>query len=207
MTATKALILALLCGALTACASKPASHYYSLTPQTPAPTADAGEAAGFAISVQPVAIPAQVDRPQIVLTDPASTQVMLLNNSLWSGPLDEAIRNTLARDLSDKLGTIDIPVAGAPPGQAFWKVSLLVQRFESVYGQRAVLEATWRLSPVNLAQGKPLACRAVLSAQVGEGMSALVAGHQQNLLDLSAIIAAQLQGADAGADSRVQSCA
>lgn len=206
MTAKKALILTLLCGALTACASKPSSHYYSLSPQTPVQVSTSGAPVNFAISVQPVVIPAQVDRPQIVLTDPDTTQVMLLNSSLWSGPLSEEIRSTLARDLSSQLGTIDIPITGAAEGQAFWKVNVLVQRFESIYEQRAVLEATWRLSPVHLAKPKQFACRAVLSAEVGEGMSELVAGHQKNLLDMSSIIASQLRGGSLTADSRVKNC-
>ncbi|NYT79412.1 membrane integrity-associated transporter subunit PqiC [Alcaligenaceae bacterium] len=206
MTAKKALILTLLCGALTACASKPTSNYYSLVPLTTEQGSITGTPVKFAINVQPVVIPVQVDRPQIVLTDPDSTQVMLLNSSLWSGPLADEIRSTLARDLADQLGTIDMPITGAPEKQAFWKVNVLVQRFESIYGKRAVLEATWRLSPVNVAKRKQLACRAVLSTTVGEGMSALVAGQQKNLLDLSSIIAGQLRGGKPAADSRVNNC-
>lgn len=206
MTAKKALILTLLCGVLTACASTPSSHYYSLSPQTPLEVSASGSPAHFAISVRPVVIPAQVDRPQIVLTDPDSTQVMLLNNSLWSGPLNEEIRSTLARDLSGQLGTIDIPMTGATEEQAFWKINMLVQRFESIYGQRAILEATWRVTPVNLPKSRQFACRAVLRVPVGEGMSALVAGHQKNLLDLSSIIASQLRDGKPTTDSRVKSC-
>lgn len=206
MTAKKALIFTLLCGALTACATKPTSNYYSLVPSTAEQGSITAAPVKFAISVQPVVIPVQVDRPQIVLTDPDSTQVMLLNSSLWSGPLAEEIRSTLARDLSDQLGTIDMPITGAPEKQAFWKVNVLVQRFESIYEKRAVLEATWRLSPVNLVRGRPLACRAVLSVEVGEGISSLVAGQQKNLLDLSSIIAAQLRGGKPTADPRVNNC-
>ncbi|WP_188074519.1 membrane integrity-associated transporter subunit PqiC [Pusillimonas sp. ANT_WB101] len=206
MTAKKALILTFLCGALTACASKPASNYYSLVPLTAEQGSITRAPVKFAINVQPVVIPVQVDRPQIVLTDPDSTQVMLLNSSLWSGPLADEIRSTLARDLADQLGTIDMPITGASEKQPFWKVNVLVQRFESIYGKRAVLEATWRLSPVNVAKRQQLACRAVLSTTVGEGMSALVSGQQKNLLDLSSIIASQLRGGKPTADSRVNNC-
>jgi uncharacterized lipoprotein YmbA len=186
----------MMAGVLTACAvSSP--HYYTLLPiaaSGPAQSPDSGAVRHYAISVQPVVLPEQVDRPQIVITDPGSTQVTPLNSALWASPLSDEIRNALSNDLSRKLGVLDISDGAAPDSLAVWKVSLQVQRFESLYGQHAVLDATWRLTPVNQSGKKTRICRAQAQVPVEAGVSAMVAGHQEALRRLSSLIAAQLAG-------------
>lgn len=188
---------ALLAGALTACAST-APRYYTLLPaSTPAPAgANSQQLAGpkFAISVQPVVLPEQVDRLQIVLSDPQSTQVTLLNSSLWASPLSDEIRNALSDELSRKLGTLDIASGSAPDSLATWRIALHIQRFESVYNERVLVDATWRLTPINQPAQKARICRAEAQVPVGEGVSAMVAGHQEALHRIAQVIAAQLSG-------------
>jgi uncharacterized lipoprotein YmbA len=188
---------ALLAVALTACAST-APRYYTLLPaSTPESVgANTQQAAGtkFAISVQPVVLPEQVDRLQIVLSDPQSTQVSLLNSSLWASPLSDEIRNALSDELSRKLGVLDIATGSVPESLAMWKVALHVQRFESVYNERVLVDATWRLTPVNQPAKKATICRAETQVLVGEGVSAMVAGHQEALRRIAQVIAAQLSG-------------
>jgi uncharacterized lipoprotein YmbA len=184
-----------LAAAVAGCAAPPVSQYYTLLPgagrtDRVAPV----HKARYAISVQPVQLPEQVDRPQIVISSQDSAQVVPLNNSLWVSPLSDEIRHALADDLSQQLGVLDIPVRGAPESLPLWKIYLTVQRFESVYNQHVVLDATWRLTPVNQPGKTVKICRAEVQVAVQPGIPALIAGHQQALHELAAVIAAQLSG-------------
>lgn len=179
------------------CAAPPVIQYYTLSPAlAQAPGRDAAQSAtsakSYAIDVQPVIVPEQVDRPQIVISRSGGTEVQPLNSSLWAAPLSEEIRTALSGDLVRQLGVLDIAVRGAPNKLPIWKVYLTVQRFDSVYDQRAVLDATWRLTPVNQTGQKVIICRAQAQIPVEPGVAGLVAGHQEALRRIATAIAAQL---------------
>lgn len=196
MTALKLLFVWGSIGLIAGCATPQPTHYYTLLPSfvaSAAPTPAKNRVAPYAISVQTVQLPEQVDKPQIVITDPASTQVMPLNSSLWASPLSDEIRGALSDDLSRRLGVLDVSATGAPESLPIWKIALRVQRFESLYNQRAVLDATWLLTPVNQNGKATRLCRAQVQVPVGEGMSAMVAGHQQALQLLAGLMAEQLE--------------
>lgn len=184
----------LLAAGLSACAT-PTRHYYTLLPAstvTEPASRDARQSPGFAISVQPVVLPEQVDRPQIVISDADTAQVTPLNSALWASPLADEIRNALSNELSHQLEVLDVASGGTPESLPIWRVFLRVQRFDSLYNQRAVLDATWRLAPVHQSGKKTVICRAEVQVPVGTGMSALVAGHQEALKRLASVIASQL---------------
>jgi uncharacterized lipoprotein YmbA len=193
--------LAMLVSAVLAgCASSPV-QYYTLQPSADPRTMVVEDSAAsspkpggprYAISVQHVSLPEQVDRPQIVVSDPDSAQVVPLNSALWASPLADQIRRSLAEDLSRRLGVLDIPSSSAPDGLGVWKVIVRVQRFESIYGRHAGLDATWEIVPSNLAGGKPVICRAETRVPVAQGMSAMVTGHREALRRLASLIASQL---------------
>lgn len=179
------------------CATPPVSQYYTLSPAlTQVAGSDAAQsvapAKSYVIDVQPVIVPEQVDRPQIVISLSGSTEVQPLNNSLWASPLSEEIRIALSGDLVRQLGVLDIAERGAPDELPIWKIYLTVQRFDSVYDQSAVLEATWRLTPVNQKGKKVIICRARAQIPVEPGVAGLVAGHQEAVHRIAAAIAAQL---------------
>lgn len=183
---------------LGACASAPPNYYYTLLPAVgKGGAASEPASSGFALSIQSVQVPEQVDRLQIVVTDPASTQVYPLETSLWAGSLPDEIRQALAAALQDSLSVRDMPITQIPEDFPVWKVALRVQRFDSIYQERAVVDANWTLSPVNL-KGRPtLLCGERFSEQVGEGMSSLVAGHQRILQAVAARMASQILQAHA----------
>lgn len=186
--------VAALVAGLAACAS-PTRQYYTLLPASTVTELvgnDGKTAPKFAISVQPVVLPEQVDRPQIVINDADAAQVTPLNSALWASPLSDEIRNALSNELSRQLGVLDIPSGGTPESLPVWRVNLRVQRFDSIYNQRAVLDATWRLTPIHQSGKKTMICRAEIQVPVEAGMSALVAGHQEALKKLATLIAAQL---------------
>jgi len=193
---------------LAACAGSQPTYYYTLLPSSAGKEQAAGQppSAGYAVLIESVAVPEQVDRPQIVLTDPQSTQVVPLNSSLWASPLPDELRRALADDLYRRLGVLNLASTGVPEGLPAWKLFLDIQRFESLYDQEAVIDASWRLTPVNQPSRRETICRAEARVPVGQGMSALVTGHQQALQLLAGLMAAQLQkaGPPAADDSRIQ---
>src|SRR5690606_20226638 len=90
------------------------------------------------------------------------------------------------------LGVLDIATGSAPDSLAIWRIALHVQRFESVYNERVLVDATWRLTPVNQPAKKATICRGEAQVPVGEGVSAMVAGHQEAVHRIAQAIAAQL---------------
>lgn len=197
-------IVAVLAGlVLGACAAPPVKHYYTLIPPS-GPISRDGDAATssrsslpFAVSIQPVRVPEQVDRLQIVVTDPQSTQVYPLDNSLWAGSLSDELRQALGTYLYNDLGVRNVAVAQVPENFPLWKIYLSVQRFESLYASRAVIDATWSLVPVNQPRRAALLCGGTATVGVQSGMSALVVGHQAALRELASRMAVQLRHAQA----------
>lgn len=183
---------------LAGCATPPTIQYYTLVP----PLADASAIGAaskaatsqYAISVRPVSVPDQVDRPQIVISDGDSARVTPLNESLWVSPLGDQVRRALSADLSARLGVLDIAADTAPPSLPVWKIYLTVQRFDAIFGKRTILDATWRLDPVHLRERRPTICRAEVTVPVGAGVPALVAGQRKAVRALSSLIAAQIAG-------------
>jgi hypothetical protein len=186
------------------CAS-PVSHYYTLLPEA-APSGSVRTAPippAYAISVQAVTVPAQVDRPQIVIGSPDSVALTPLNNSLWAAPLGSEIRQALAYDLTQRLGVLDVPAGVALKTQALWKISVIVHRFDSIYQQGVVIDASWRLTPVNQPKRTSLICQARVDVSAGPGIAALVQSHQKALHALAGVIAAQLSHRAIRPDSTV----
>ncbi|MEO8817064.1 MAG: PqiC family protein [Paralcaligenes sp.] len=179
---------------LAAGCATPVSHYYTLLPE--AATAGALPAATrspiYAISVEPVTVPEQVDRPQIVIGTPGSVALTPLNNSLWVAPLASEVRHALAYDLTQRLGVLDIPAGATPKTLPLWKIGFTIQRFDSIYQQGVVIDASWRLTPVNQPQQTVLICQAEVRRPAGKDIASLVQSHQMALHELAAVIASQL---------------
>lgn len=195
------------------CAGTPSAAYYSL--RNPTATSSGSVSSGpvstgglpvvaantprgsssYAISLQNVAIPAQVDRLQIVVTDPGTAQVHLLDAYLWAAPLADEIRAALSADLQRRLGVFDMTLSQLPAGLPAWKISVTVQRFDSVYDSHVALEADWVITPVNQAGKTTRVCGAKANITVGKGVGALVQGHRMALAGVSQLMAAQLAGA------------
>ena len=195
MTTLKATFAAVMAaGVLAACAGPQTSHYYTLLPTASDNTpTGANVAPKYAVIVDPVSLPEQVDRPQIVLTDPHSAQVVPLNSSLWASPLRDELRRAAADDLYRRLGVLDLASTGLPEGLPAWRLFLDIQRFESRYNQQALIDASWQITPVNQRGKKAVICRAQARVPVGQGMSSLVEGHREALQLLTGLMATQLQ--------------
>ncbi len=201
-TALAALPLALLI-ALTGCAS-PTPTFFTLTDAAPATGSNAAgavttgptaPAAPYAIEVSPVAVPEQVDRPQIVVTRNGG-RVDILEESRWGAPLKTELTSTISRDLTQRLGAMDVYGLPRADGLTVYRVSTSVQRFESAPGEQATLTAVWSVRRV---PGDIVAtCRFTATAPATGGVAEVVAA-QRKLVDrladgISRAIATSAQG-------------
>ncbi|VVE40363.1 hypothetical protein PMO31116_04086 [Pandoraea morbifera] len=167
-------------------------------------TAAAAPATPYAIEVSPVAVPEQVDRPQIVITR-GGGRVDILEASRWSAPLKTELTSTISRDLTQRLGAMDVYGLPRADGLTVYRVSTSVQRFESVPGEQAALTAVWsvRRVPGDLV----LTCRFAGTEPASGGVSEVVAA-QRRLVDrlaegIGRAIATSAQGS-AGSPPRCQ---
>ena len=179
--------------AASACASAP-SRFYTLRS-----TAVAGgdELRDVSVLVGPVTVPASVDRPELVV-QASPNRVVLEEFDRWAGPLDESIARTVAGDLAALLGTSRVaagPLANFAPA---YRVTIDVQRFDSVPGVAAVVEAVWVVHEMagggRTRTGQTTAREAVAGAE----LEALVAAHSRALAVLSSDVAAAIRALSSG---------
>ena len=103
------------------CSASPGSRYYTLS----AASGPAATSANLSVVVGPVSVPAEVDRPQIVVST-GPNQVRLEEFNRWAAPL----QNSIARVVADNL----VLMLGTP------RVTLSSQTLSTDGGYRAVIE-------------------------------------------------------------------
>lgn len=182
-----------LCALTAGCASPP-SQFYTLS-ATLAPAASASPQAGApSVSVGPVSIPAQVDRPQIVVSAGAN-QVRLDETNRWAAPLQDNIARAVAANLGALLGTPRVtlfPQTGA--ADAAYRVLIEVQSFTSAPGEAATLDAVWTVRRTQDGQAQT-GRTSVREPVAGAGYADLAAAHSRALAALSRDIAQELRTA------------
>jgi uncharacterized protein len=181
------ILVGLMAMAATGCSTAP-SRFYTLDA-----TAVSGGTApvNYTIMVGPVSVPAAVDRPEFVLqTAPNRVDVDEFNR--WAAPLNDAIAQVVAGDLVKLLGTPNVAAAPMANFEPAYRVTIDVQRFDSIPGQAALLEAVWTVHKTVSGQtrsGRTIAREAV----AGEGFDALAAAHSRALARMSGDIAAAIR--------------
>ena len=152
--------------------------------------------AGYTVMVGPVSVPMEVDRPQFtVKIGPNRVRIDEFNR--WAEPLNNNIARVVAGNLVVLLGAprvISIPMADFAPD---YRVTIDIQRFESVPGKSAVIDAVWMVKKA--VGSKPLSGRTVATEEVsGEDYEALAAAHSRALAKVSGDIAAAMRKMTAG---------
>jgi len=172
------------------CGATAPARFYTLDATA---AADAAPPARTTVVVGPVSVPAEVDRPQFVV-QVAPNRVEIDEFNRWAAPLSEGIARVVAGDLMVLLGTPDVitgPVANFAPA---YRVTIDVQRFESVPGQAVLVDALWAVRKT--AGGKARSGRTIARVPVqGEGFDALAAAHSRALAQVSGDIAAAIRAA------------
>jgi uncharacterized lipoprotein YmbA len=168
------------------CSTAP-SRFYTLDSTV---TPSGAPVASYTVMVGPVSIPPAVDRPQFVV-QVAPNRVDLDEFNRWAAPLDDAIARAVAGDLAALLGTRDVAAAPLANFDPEYRVTISVQRFESIQGKEALVDAIWvvRKKDGKTRSGHTIAHEAVQ----GEAFDALAAAHSRALAKVSADIAAAIR--------------
>ena len=184
---THLLSIAFIVAATGGCAS-PMARFYTL-----GSTATVGDtpAARYAVMVGPVSIPASVDRPQFVV-QVAPNRVEVDEFNRWAAPLNDSIARAVAGDLAVLLGTPDVSTTMLANFTPAYRVTIAVQRFESIQGEAALIDAVWVV--LKSADGKSRSGRTIAREAVqGQGFDPLAAAHSRALATMSADIAAAIR--------------
>src|SRR5215471_2175589 len=121
---TTSAILCALVLLLAGCAATPASRFYTLS-AVPTPAATSSD---LSVVVGPVSIPAEVDRPEIVVTT-GPNQVRLEEFNRWASPLQSNISRVVAENLVAMLGTPRVILFSQALGvDVDYRVAIEVQR-------------------------------------------------------------------------------
>ena len=157
---------------LAACRSDPI-HYHTLIPAQPAADAQGGANIQF----EQVSVPPQVDRPQMLIRE-GSSGLAILETEWWGASLSEELQSALVDQLSS-----------AGNGHK-WLLRVEVQRFDTVPGQYALVDAQWRLRNAGSAgsEASVLTCRTTVQTPAGPTIDDLVVAHQNNVKRLASAI-------------------
>lgn len=188
MRPRRAMLAALGAFALAAgCATSPPSRFYTLS-GAPAPEAFTS---GVAVAVGPVAVPAAVDRPEIVVAV-SGNEVWLDEFNRWAAPLADGIALAVVADLAAQLATPRVVLLAQAGAGAEYRVALDVQRFESAPGSHALVDAAWTVTRGR--DGATSGGRTVAREAAPErGYDALAAAHSRALARVSADVAAAVR--------------
>ena len=166
------------------CSSTPQTRFYTLSPTSTPPAASSE----LSVAVGPVAVPAAVDRPQIVVSL-GPNSVWLDEFNRWAAPLQDDIARVVAENLVAMLGTPRVARASQTVSAAFsYRAVIAVESFESVPGEMARLDAVWTVSRSTDATTQT--GRTTVREQTTEkSYEALAAAHSRALGKLSRDIA------------------
>jgi uncharacterized lipoprotein YmbA len=179
--------IALAAAVAAGCSTSP-SRFYSLASTA---TADGTPPTAVTVMVGPVTIPAAVDQPEFVV-QVAANRVEVNEFNRWVSPLNDSIARAVAGDLVVLLGTPEVANSQLANFVPDYRVTIDVQRFESIQGQAAVVEAVWAVRKT--ASGQIRSGRTVAREPVqGQGFDALAAAHSQAIAKMSGDIAAAIR--------------
>ena len=133
--------IALLAVITASCTTTATSRFYTLESTATADGAPSTPAQG-SVMIGPVTIPAAVDRPEFVV-QVAANRVEVEEFNRWVAPLSDSIARVVAANLVVILGTPNVAAAPLANFNPAYLVTIDVQRFDSIRGQAAVLEAVW----------------------------------------------------------------
>ena len=179
--------------ALFGCRSASTHYYTLLAPGGDAPAPASNE---LQLDVLPVDVPPDVDRAEIVVRE-GPGEVTPVDTRAWIAPLPHELRRAFSDDLARVLGARDIsgltPTAGVPT----YRVKLAVQRFESVLGDHALIEA---VSTVREATGSTpaLVCSHRAREAAHAGYDGIAEAHQKALVAIATQIAGEIRAAAGG---------
>jgi uncharacterized lipoprotein YmbA len=173
----------LACGALISCGSSPPTRFYTLNEiAPPAGNGSSSTAGTIALRLEPVAIPAELDRPELVHHS-GPNQVSIADSDRWAAPLDEQIRRALSDDLAVRLppGLVADPNEPATHDPRR-RLSISIGQFDADASCALTLSASWTLQAPGegtqhgserIQQPSAGACPAALPATMSRALATL----------------------------------
>jgi uncharacterized protein len=177
---------------LSSCAST-SPHFHTLvreserSPGTPAQ-------ADFRLKVDPVRIPAQADRLELVTRLP-NGGITVADGERWIAPVADELQSALSIELLRKLGGTD---PADTVGADSISVRLNVERFESAPSGYALIEASWSLELKMSRKEVMVVCRTKAYEAVTGGYPEIVRGYQRAVGVIADDIAAVVHESAAG---------
>ncbi len=165
------------------CRSVPVHFYSLLPPASGEPAVPISAAVRFVL--EPVEVPAEVDRSELVLRR-GTSEVLLAEDEQWSAPLPAQLWQAVSVELERALRSAGTAAGPEPP-----RIRLQIERFEAQLGGYALIRAQWWVS----AGTQELVCDAPFVQPVASGYAALVAGYQRAVVMLADAIAASTRPA------------
>jgi len=175
-----------------ACAS-PAARFYTLT--ATAESAAGSAPAALSVAVGPVAVPAAVDRPQIVVRTGAN-ELAVDEYSRWASPLQDNVARVVAENLVALLGTSRVTLFGQSLAtEVDFRVQVEIRSFESSPAKSAALDAVWSIR--RMKDGKSETGRTSVREIVADaGYGTLAGAHSRALARMSQDIADAIRALD-----------
>lgn len=173
------------------CASS-APQFYTLRPPLQMQKASVNTDLSFqGFVLKQVDVPLQLDRRQIALGLPASSQLQFLNDHQWASPLGDELQLALVSGLQSKLGLPELSASGVKG--AYWQLAVAVTGFDSLLGQRVAQELSWSLLPKGF-NAAHYQCRLQQTQAVEGDLPQLVQNHQALLSQFLDVVSDQMQG-------------
>ena len=175
------------------CAST-SPRFYTLVPESGRNPSGA-LAGGYRLEVEPVRIPAQVDRLELVTRLPDGS-IAIADGDRWIAPVADELQSALSVELLHRLGDADPPDARGPDSVS---VQLNVERFESSPNRYALIEASWHIELKEDAKDLRIACRTRAYEEVRGGYPEMVRGYQRAVAHIADQIATVVRKSVSGA--------
>jgi uncharacterized lipoprotein YmbA len=148
----------------------------------------------LSVVVNPVIIPAAVDRPQMVVSV-RQNQVFVDEFNRWVGPLQNGIARVVAENLVALLGTPRVTVSTQTITFPDYRVAIDVQRFDSALGEAATLDAFWTVIRIKDAMSQT-GRTSLREPTTAPGYDGVAAAHSRALERLSRDIAGGVKALD-----------
>lgn len=180
---------------LAACATPPATRYYSLAPALPSAPASA-----LQIEVPPIALPERLVRPQLVVRT-AANPFEVLDTHRWAAPFNSELHDALASGIAQQLGAIDVSTGGRLAGQPVYRIAVQLRQWDAAVDQQVQASFSWTLRRSDGARN--LACQWSQSEPIdtgtGAGIAALAQGAQRLTQRAAQSMAASVKALEADA--------
>jgi uncharacterized lipoprotein YmbA len=170
------------------------NRYYTLV--APPSAKQAAATNDLQLDILPVDVPPEVDRAEMVVRE-GPGELTPVDTRSWIAPLPLEIRRAFSDELSRNLGARDIAGLTAE-GLPTYRIKLVVQRFESVLGKRALIEAITTVRQVPGAS-PTLVCSHSASEPARAGYAGLAEAHQRALARIAKQVAVSVRSVRDGA--------